>query len=160
MRPPNISFNGDQLQKSKDELHELLVGIFGAYVMWCREQALRNTRQLVESPEAREKIARVLREPFERAACEFSEEQKDIAQQLQSRAVASFGKLLLTLFSGTGFDQPLGTEFVARFRLVMEICDSTEGKVISEEVLNRNGKKFFAEYWAKWLNEYPEHPDK
>jgi hypothetical protein len=159
MRPPNIPLNRDQLEKSKDEVHELLVEIFGAYVMWCREQALENTRHLVESHEAREEIARLLREPFERAASEFSGEQKEIAHQLQSRAVANFGKLLLTLLSGTGFDQPLGRDFVARFRLVMEICDSREGNVISEEVLNRNGKKFFPEYWAKWLNEYPKQPN-
>lgn len=153
-RPPNLALSQADLEKSGEQLHEMLVHIFGAYVMWCREQALENNRRFVESDEAREQLARVLREPFERAASEFTDEQKDIVQQLQSRAVGNFGKLMLTLLSGTGFDQPLGRDFVARFRLVMEICDAREGAVVREEVLNRNGKKFFPEYWTKWLNEY------
>ncbi len=71
MRPANLPLSKEDLTKPKDELHELLVGAFGAYLMWCREQALENVRLLIESEEAREKITRVLREPFERAASEL-----------------------------------------------------------------------------------------
>jgi len=154
MKPPKIEFDENSLSEDSAALHEMLVAAFGEYMMWCREEALRNVKSLVESEEARSRIARVNREVFEKAEKEMSPEQREIAEQLQSKAIGDFARLLLTLLSGTGFDQPLGKDHVARFRLIMEVCDTEEGEIVKEEILNRGGKKFFPEYWARWLNEY------
>jgi hypothetical protein len=58
------------------------------------------------------------------------------------------------MLSGQGFDDSIGANHVFRYRLEMEICDIKTGQVVYEEVLNRGGKKFFPEYWGRWLNRY------
>jgi hypothetical protein len=38
----------------------------------------------------------------------------------------------------------------------MEIVDFSSEEVVQKEVINRNGGKFFADYWGRWLNRHKD----
>jgi hypothetical protein len=58
------------------------------------------------------------------------------------------------MLSGTGTDQRLGGEHAIRFELNIEILRADDGVVIDRETINRDGEKFFADYWGRWLNQF------
>jgi uncharacterized protein YijF (DUF1287 family) len=47
----------------------------------------------------------------------------------------------------------LGPEHAVVFRLVAEVRDIEHMEIAIEEVVNRDGKKAFASYWGRWLNQ-------
>jgi hypothetical protein len=152
VRPPPIDVDYRELPTDPKERHEILVDIFGTYLMWAKRTALNITKQRVTSEDAREELGRLFRQVYDDAAG-LTTEQREIAFQLADSAVSLFARLMLTTISGQGFDDELGPEHVFRYRLVMEICSAKDGQIEDEEIINRNGRKFFPEYWGRWINE-------
>ncbi len=153
IRPPRLSVSFEELPSDPRQRHEALVDAFGQYLFWVRHETLSRTRHLVESREAREELGRLFRDVYERAS-RLSAEDREAAYRLVEASVGFFARLFLTVISGVGFDDPIGPNHVLRFRLDMEICDAETGEIVSEETINRNGEKFFPEYWGRWLNRY------
>lgn len=153
---PKIEKEIDDFPDDPRELHEALVDVFGQYLIWCRDNALDSVERLVEDSDAREQIGRVFRKTFEDAATKLDSEQRAIAADLQRKAVGAFARNVLTLLSDTGFSHPISKGHVARFRLVMELCESDEGEIVGEETINRGGERFFPEYWNQWLADYAQ----
>ncbi len=155
-QPPKLSVSFDELPSDPKQRHEVLVDAFGEYLFWVRHETLSRTRQLVESTEARQELGRLFRDVYEQAS-RLSPEDREATYRLVEAAIGFFTRLFLTMISGTGFDDPIGPNHVLRFRLDMEICDAETGEVVWEETINRDGQKFFPEYWGRWLN---RHRDK
>ncbi|MFO0949528.1 MAG: hypothetical protein U1D30_27040 [Planctomycetota bacterium] len=155
MRHPKFSVSFEELPSDPKERHEALVDLFGEYVLWVREQAISRIRRLVESEEERNKLGTLFRDVFEDAA-NLPVKDRIIALRLVESAIGNFAGLFLTMMSGQGFDDSLGPNHVFRYRLDMEVCDVEKGEVVYEETINRGGKKFFPEYWGRWLNKYRE----
>lgn len=155
MSIPTIPFDEELLSGGRDDFHEALVSAFGRYVMWCRDQALSGTRTLVESESARKKIGRAFSKPYEEAAQTFSEEQIRISEDLQNEAICGFVGHLVAILTGIGIDKPIGNKHFARFRLVMELVEKETDLCIVEEVINRDGRRVFAEYLKNWMVEHP-----
>lgn len=151
--PPDFSFIVKDMPTDPEERHEILVDVFGAYLMWARKCTLDVMHQRVESEEERQRLGRLSRTCYEEAA-KLSLEDRERAYQLAEATLANFARIVLTMISGQGFDDKLGPDRVFRYKLVMEICSATSGDVVSEEVINRKGKKFFPEYWGRWLNRF------
>jgi len=155
MRPPQFDVSFEELPSDPKERHEVLVDLFGQYFFWVRGQSMSRIRQLVESEDERNKLGKLFREVFEEVGA-MSDEDRQTALKLAESAVGDFAGLLLTMISGQGFDDTLGPNHVFRYRLDMEVCDGETGEVVFEEMINRGGKKFFPEYWGRWLNRYKE----
>jgi hypothetical protein len=155
MRPPQFDVSFDDLPSDPKERHEVLVDLFGKYAFWVRGQAVSRTRQLVESEDKRNELGTLFRGVFDDAA-KLSEEDRVTALRLAESAISNFAGLFLTMMSGQGFDDSLGPNHVFRYRLEMEVCDAETGEVVYEETINRGGKKFFPEYWGRWLNRHRE----
>jgi hypothetical protein len=147
----NVSF--ENLPATPKERHEVLVDLFGQYLFWVRNQTVERMTALVESVEDREKLGRIHRAAYEETA-KLSPEDRQRAYRLVESMLGVFAKKILTMISGQGFDDPIGPRHVFRYRLDMEVCDSETGDVVFEETINRNGEKFFPEYWGRWLNRY------
>ncbi len=153
IRPPDIPVSYEDLPEDPGQRHEALVDLFGQYLFWIRQETFDRTEQLVRSADARNQLGRLFRQAYEEAA-ELGDEEKRIALGLVRSSVDFFARMFLTMISGQGFDDKLGPNHVMRFRLDMEICDAETGEPVSEETINRNGEKFFPEYWGRWLNRY------
>lgn len=149
--PPGADIRLDSLPDEPKARHEELVDLFGRYVMWLRTWSSSSVRQLVESSEARGQLGTILRHPYEEAA-RLSSEDRERAIKLADTAVDGFIELLLRLLAHRGFDFHLGPNHSVRYKLVMEIVDNESGDVVQEEIINRSGKKHFADYWGRWLN--------
>lgn len=157
MTPPKLSVSFEELPSDSKQHHEALVDAFGQYFLWLRHETLLTTKQRVELQEARESLGQLFRDVYEQAS-QLNAEDRDTAFRLVEAGVSFFARLFLTMISGTGFDDPIGPNHVLRFRLDMEICDGKTGDVVSVETINKNGKKFFPEYWGQWLNRYGTMP--
>lgn len=153
MRPPQFSVSFEELPKDPKQLHEMLVDLFGQYLLWVRGQTLSRIHELVESEEARNKLGKLFRDVYDDAA-QLKPQDKDAALRLAESAVGNFAGLFLTMISGQGFDDLLGPNHVFRYRLDMEVCDAKSGEIVYEETINRGGEKFFPEYWGRWLNRF------
>jgi hypothetical protein len=153
IQPPKLSVSFEELPSDPLQRHEALVDAFGQYLFWVRNETLSRARRLVESREAREELGRLFRDAYEEAS-RLTAEDRETAYRLVEASVGYFARLFFTMISGTGFDDPIGPNHVLRFRLDMEICDAETGEIVSEETVNRNGEKFFPEYWGRWLNCY------
>lgn len=153
-RPPRLQLSKDAFD-GDDKLHEELVRLFGALVMWCRDDALEFIQRHVESDTDRQRLATAFRGIYEEAATKLDSDGRQVASELNARAIGHFGKALMTVFAGTGMSLPISDQLVARFRLVVELCDKESGDVIREEVINRGGRRFFADYWNSWINSKP-----
>jgi len=152
-RPPTIEINFAELPNDPKERHELLVDLFGRYLFWLRNWTVDATRQLAESDEAREKLGTIRRKKYDELSA-FTPEQRQTACEISEATVDRFIQLFLTMLAGTGVDQRLGKEHAIRFKLDMEICDVENVDVVEQETINRGGKKFFADYWGRWLNQF------
>jgi hypothetical protein len=158
MQPPKFQVSFEELPEDPKKRHEILVDLFGQYLFWVREETLSRIRTLVESEEDRNKLGKLFRETYEETAALGSQE-REIALRLVQSGISNFAGLFLTMISGQGFDDPLGSKHVFRYRLDMEICDAETGEVVYEETVNRGGEKFFPEYWGRWLNLYGKRHD-
>jgi hypothetical protein len=133
-----------------------MVDLFGQFIFWMRNWTNDSTQRFVESAAAREQLSTILRGPYDEAAA-LSPDDRQRALRLAESSVDAFIILFLRLFAHRGLDFPLGYRHAIRYRLVMEIVDRETDETVHEEVLNRDGKKHFADYWGRWLN---RHRDK
>ena len=152
LRPPVISTELSELPTAPEAFHEAMVDIFGRYVMWCRDQALAIHRKRLTNTSAISALPTVERKPYEKLRPgDLVPEQLEALMELQSKAIGDFGTLLMALFTSTGNSLKLGTNHTLRYRLSAEICETTEGTVVREEIVNRGGRKAFMNYWNRWL---------
>jgi len=153
--PPGADFSLTNLSAEPKERHEKLVDLFGQYIFWMRNWTNDSTQRLVESPEAREQLSAILRELYEKTA-RLAPEDRDRALRLAESSVDAFIILLLRMLAHRGVDFPLGKQHAVRYRLEMEIVEQETDEIAHEEVVNRDGKKHFADYWGRWLNRFRE----
>lgn len=151
-RPPPQQLQNEDFGNSS-LLHEKLVDFFGAYFVWCRDDAISCVQSLLADAGKRSELATVNRALFDEAAS-LVEDSSDLeaAKRLQELSLREFARNLLTLLSGMGDSLPVSSKHVARFRLTMELCNRETDEVVHEEIINRGGKKFFADYLNRWLN--------
>jgi hypothetical protein len=152
-RPPQIDSKFADLPTDPKERHEILVDLFGHYVLWLRNRSLRTTRQLAESEEMRAGLGTIRSARYDELAA-MPPEQREAAYKAAEATVDRFIESFLTLLSGTGADERLGEGHAVRFRLDLEICEVESMEVVGQETLNRGGEKFFAGYWGRWLNRF------
>jgi hypothetical protein len=150
---PGAELNVEQLPKQAGERHEILVDLFGRYIMWLRNWNNESTRRMVESPEKREKLGAILRQPFEEAS-QLSGVERERAIHLAEASVDAFIKLFLQVLAHRGSDFLIGKDHALRLRMVMELVQKDNDQLVEEEVINRGGQKHFADYWGKWLNRF------
>jgi hypothetical protein len=151
--PPGAELGLANLSTEPKQRHEELVDLFGQYVFWIRNWTIESTRQLVESPDAQQQLSTIFREPYEEAA-KLSSEDRERALKLAESSVDAFIILLLRTFAHRGIDFLFGSRHAVRYRLEMEIVDQETDEVVHEEVINRDGRKHFADYWGRWLNRH------
>jgi hypothetical protein len=152
-RPPKIDINFADLPSDSRQRHEVLVDVFGRYIMWLRDWTTDASRELVESEEARQKLGTIRRRKYD-AIAQLSPDQRAAACTFAQATVDRFLQLFLTLLAGRGVDDRLGTDHAIRFKLDMEIVRVEDGEIVDTETINRSGKKFFADYWGRWLNRF------
>lgn len=152
-RPPAIKITLEQLPLNPAERHEVLVDIFGSHLLWAMKEALKNSRTLVESAEARQKLGRIMAAPYAEAASTLKSEDQQIAFRLAEASLQLFARNLLFLLESRGIALKLGDAHAIQYRLTEEICDVENVGVQVEEIINREGKKAFADYLGHWLNE-------
>lgn len=148
---PEIEISYDELPSDPVERHEALVDIFGQYVNWIRDWSVGTTRGLGESEQSRENIRAVNRDRWEKLA-QLSNEERTIVYDISEATIDRFVQMLLVMLGNQGVDQQLGNNHSIRFKLDLEICSSETNEVVETETINRGGKKFFGDYWGRWLN--------
>jgi hypothetical protein len=151
--PPKLDYNINSLKNDSGSRHEELIDLFGQYVMWLRNRSITSTELFVESQEARERIGNIFREPYEDVA-KLAKEDRVKGLRLANAAVDGFIVLMLQVLAHQGNDFDLGDKHCIRYKLMMEIVDKITGETVLEDVINRDGKKHFADYWGRWLNRY------
>lgn len=153
INPPQVPLEYTDLPHDPKARHEALVDAFGYMLFWLRNQSLRQITSLVTSKAARGQVAKLFRKAYEEAG-KLTPDQQQVALKLAGNSVDLFARLMLTMLAGTGTDQRLGTDHAVCFRLQMEIKNLETGNIVADETINRNGKKFFPEYWGRWLKQY------
>ncbi len=153
--PPGTNTSFETFSGEPRQRHEELVDLFGQYLFWIRNWTKETGRRLVESFDDRQQLCTILRQPYDEAA-QLSPEDRERALQLAESYVDAFIELLLRLFAHRGVDFPLGSAHAVRFRVEMEIVDQETGAIVHEEIVNRGGKKHFADYWGRWLNRHTD----
>lgn len=151
--PPQTGIRFTDLPGDPAERHEVLVDLFGETLCWLRNWAISATKELAESAEAREQLGTIRRNMYEALAA-LPPEHRDVALKVSEATVDRFIRLLLTMLSGIGVDHRLGDDHAIRFKLDVEICDVENADVVEHETINRDGKKYFADYWTSWLNRF------
>lgn len=149
--PIKIDIDFDSLPQDIIKRHEVMVDILGQYVMWLRNWSVDSSRRIVTTHGAANQLGAIRWKRYESVAA-LSPSEKDGACKFSEATVDRFIELLLTLFSATGTDQRLGTSHAIRFKLDMEILEVDSEEVVAVETLNRGGRKFFADYFGRWLN--------
>ncbi len=152
-QPLRIEIELDQLPQDPRLRHELLVDVLGQYLLWLRNRSVDSSRKVIETPDVKEKLGNIRWKRYEGVAS-MSSDQQQAACQLAEATVDRFIQLLLTMLSGTGVDQRLGSTYAIRFRLDIEVLDVESENVVVSETINRGGQKFFADYWGRWLNRF------
>lgn len=150
-RPLTIDLKFSDLPAASRERHEALVDIFGQYLVWLRSWVMEASSELVESQEARTRLGAIRSRRYDPVAS-LDSDQRRAACKFAEATLDHFIQLFLTMLSGTGVDQRLGNDHAIRFVLAMEILNVQNEAVVEQEVINRGGEKFFADYWGRWLN--------
>lgn len=151
-QPPQIHLNVRDLPVDPKQRHEVLVDVFGQYIMWLRNWTTKASGELVESEAARQRLGAIRRRKYDAVAA-MSPDQRIAACELAEATVDRFIQLFLTLLAGTGVDQRLGRDHAVRLRLILEVLRVDSHEVVHEEIINRDGRKFFADYWGRWINQ-------
>ncbi len=150
-RSPYIDVKFDQLPHDARQRHEVLVDVLGQYIIWLRNSSVDSSRHMISSPGAKGKLGEIRWKGYEGVANMPAEHQK-AACELAEATVDRFIQLVLTMLSGTGVDQRLGSSHAVRLKLDMEILDVKSEEIVASDTLNRGGEKFFADYWGRWIN--------
>jgi len=141
----------DDLPADPAARHETLVDVFGRYVMWLRDSSMQATRDLGESADSREKVRAVSREPWEELA-KLSPDERAVVYDVAQATMDRFMQQLLAMLANQGTDQQLGNHHSVRFKIDLEICDVETAEVVESETINRGGRKYFGDYWGRWIN--------
>jgi len=159
MSSPNIKTDLDSLPAEIQARHEALVDFFGRHLFWCRRQTSDFTQSAVSSPDLRKRLGRIPAESYARVA-ELPQNARDAAIDIANAAVDDFMKRVLVLFTTMSADQRLGEEHGIRYKLYMEIIERADwDRVVTEELINRDGEKVFCDYFGRWLLRHREMPD-
>ena len=132
---------------------ETLIEVFGEHMFWARNSVLTSIEGLVNSEEKRERLARILREPYERASSLDDDQKKAVMELLQS-GIDSFAKELLRIIGNEGLDLRMNEQESIRYRLESEVCNVDTGEVSASQIISRGGTKFLPERWGRWLNKF------
>lgn len=152
-RPPTIETNFSELPSDSKERHEMLVDVFGRYLFWLRNWTVDATRQLSQNEETREKLGAMRRIKYDECSA-FTLAQQETVYKISEATVDRFIQLFLTMLAGASIDQRLGKDHAFQFKLDIEISNVDNGDVVEKATINRGGKKFFADYWGRWLNQF------
>jgi hypothetical protein len=152
LRPPDAGVEFKSLPEDPVERHEALIAVLGRYVMWLRNVSIAATERHLRSEVERQSVPVVLRQKYDNAAG-FSDEDKETCLAIAEASTDRFIRLFLTLLSSTGSDNPLDEFHAIRLKLSLEIVDNVSLALVHEEVVNRGGRKYFADYWGKWIND-------
>jgi hypothetical protein len=152
-RPPRIEINLADLPADPAERHEVLVDIFGRYIMWARDKSVSVNGVLIESEQSRKALGGIRRRKYDQLAA-LAADQQATACSIAEATVDRFIQLLLVILTGIGADQRLGEDHAFIFKLDVEIIDAMTLAIVERETINRGGKKVFAEYWGRWLNRF------
>jgi hypothetical protein len=151
---PDIDADFASLPSDAKERHEALADFFGQHLFWCRAHALDIARRAVASSELREKLGRIPAESFARVSM-LPESARSAALDLAQASVDQFMRLLLALLTGSGTDQRLGHDHAIRYKLLMEVIALHDpDHIVHEELINRDGRKAFFDYFGRWLNHF------
>jgi len=85
-------------------------------------------------------------------------EQREAAMLLVDETLNGFTERLAWCLGDKGTDARLGKQHAYRFRVVMEIVDVETHEIVEEATINCGGKKFFGDYWGRWLNRFSMRP--
>lgn len=157
MKPPSIKRELWEFSQDPKIKHEQMVDMFGFYFLWLRSAAHERVQHLIESPEARQRLAAAFRAPYERVATTLTCEQAKTAMQLADAAVDQFAKSVLSMLSAVGSSHRLGSAHSIQFKLDVEVRDLDANQLIMQETINRGGQKHFADYWGKWLLDHSQN---
>lgn len=150
-RPPQISQKFKELPDDSKARHEFLVDIFGKYLFWAMSEAMERSKALVQSSEGHDKLGRVFQKVYREAAEKLNPEQQNAAFDLTERTLENFAKNVLLILEAQGITFGLGDMHAIQFRLTAEIHETENMDIVFEEVINRDGRKPFADYWGHWL---------
>jgi|688.fasta_scaffold410732_2 hypothetical protein len=150
---PQITATFSGLPTEPKERHEALVDVLGELLLSLRNWSVAATRRVLESSNSQPGTLTPRESQFAGLA-DLSPEQRELVGKLSQVTTDRFIQLLLTMLGGTGVDQRLGDEHAIRFKLDLEICRVDTHDVVEVETLNRGGKKFFGDYWGRWINRF------
>lgn len=143
----------DSLSQDERVRHEGIVDLFGRFLMWHRNQALRLIRRRIEDEDARSQLAATRRGPYEGVA-HLDTTEKNAVCELSEEALNCFIERFVWALGDEGVDASFGPKHAFRVRLQFEVVDVQSGEVVEDHSLNRGGKRFFGSYWGRWLNRY------
>lgn len=148
----------DQLPADPQGRHEAFVEMFGRQVFCLRNDVLKQTRALIEAPQAhRDKMGSIYSKEYT-AAAHLSAEGQTAALDLCRKSVDAFLRdlLLLLAHSGMSVELPLGPDHAFAFKLLVQVIDQDDGEVVEEHVVNEGGEKHFSDYYGRWLNNHKD----
>ena len=156
---PELNADFASLPSDPKARHEVLVAFFGQHLFWCRAHALDTARRAIASAELRDTLGRIPGEPYSRASA-LPESAQNAALDLAQACVDDFMRLLLALLTGTGTDNRLGESHAIHYKLLMELVAADDSEcVVHEELINRDGRKPFLEYFGRWLSRFHTRAD-
>jgi hypothetical protein len=118
-----------------------------------RNERLSTLRELLNSPDARQRIGTINGKPFEAMAAR-GPEACVAALDVARAAIDLYIQDVLTLLTDIGGDMRLGPEHSVRYRLISEVRQTETGALIADETINREGPQWLPGYFGKWLNRY------
>lgn len=151
--PLHIQTEFSDLPSDAAERYEVLVDCFGQYFFWLRNWVREGSRNLIDSEHTRRKLGSIRREPFQTVAT-MTAENREAALAFAHAVVDEFCRHLIWFLGGRGTDFRLGSRHAYRFHVTMEIVDVETDEVVQTETVSVGGKKFFGDYWGRWLNRF------
>jgi hypothetical protein len=151
-KPLSFEIDPTTLPADPAERHEVVVDVFGRFLLWLRNWSLQSTKERVESEQAREKLGSIRGRLYEAVAA-FAPQDRAAALAMTEEVLNTFCERLAYSLGDEGIDAKLGPGYAYRFRVTLEIVDDATGRIANEEAVNRGGK-FFGSYWGRWLNRF------
>jgi hypothetical protein len=159
MKLPLDKVSWETVESSEDARLKTLTDFFGQMLFFFRDTALDITGTMIRSEDARKRIGRLQAAPFAAVSTLDLESQK-ACLELCKESVDEFCRLLVAYLDHEGDELELTDRYVARFKLIIEICDRQSDAVVAEEVLNRRRPSAFARSWSRWMRQAYERKAK